>query len=147
MKKLFFTLALLGFIFTTQQATFAQTTKKNKDKKEQHSTPKTQHKVIKYETQEQRAEVLTNSLVKKLNLTEEQKSKVYEVNLQHVQKMDELRNQKAKIDQFRTLRTQRQVAIKGTLTDAQVVKYDKMTKDMEEQRAKGKKNLSSKSDE
>ena len=47
---------------------------------------------IQNKTPEERARYATNTMEKKLNLTADQKSKVYEINLERAKKMGELRS-------------------------------------------------------
>lgn len=85
-------------------------------------------------TPEERAKKQTEALVKELGLTDEQKEKVYDINLKYAQPNEEL----AKMDRekrreaFQKIQKEKDDAIKAVLTDEQKKKYDEYQKGMQE---------------
>lgn len=117
MKKLLFTAALLTGLIT---AGFAQ----QGPQKEQKSP-------------EERARRMTEALEKKLNLTADQKSKVYEINLDRAKKMEAMRRENEKkmaekMEKRRDLTEESDKKLEKVLTADQLKSYREMQSNMHE---------------
>lgn len=81
-----------------------------------------------------RADMQTEMMVEKLNLTEDQKGKVMEVNLNTALKMDDVFKQTDKMAKFKGLRTvsaEKDKALKGILSKEQFKIYQDMKSEMQ----------------
>ncbi len=81
-------------------------------------------------TVEERAQKRTDQMTKNLELTEDQAKKVYEINLEHAKKMEELRKQK-KAQNDKT-----KAELDKVLTDEQKKKAEELKKERDEKRKK-----------
>ncbi|MDX2301950.1 MAG: DUF4890 domain-containing protein [Microscillaceae bacterium] len=85
-------------------------------------------------TPEERAEIITGKMEEKLGLSADQKTQIYQINLESAQKTDELRsqvkNQEIGREEFmaemKTLEQDRDAKIEALLTEAQKPKYEEM---------------------
>jgi periplasmic protein CpxP/Spy len=80
-------------------------------------------------TPEERAQYATNTMEKNLSLTADQKSKIYEINLERAKKMDELNSankaeRKAKFKKQKKLIEDSDQQLKGVLTTEQQKSYE-----------------------
>jgi periplasmic protein CpxP/Spy len=114
MKKFILTVSVCLMLSTIS---FAQKDSTNK----QHRTP------------EQRAQQMTQGYTKRLSLTEDQKSKIYNIYLEHLKKMEAVKATMEEID----------TQINSILTDEQKKQWEEIKKQrqakMEERKAKGPK--------
>ncbi|MGB4774406.1 MAG: hypothetical protein WBP45_04485 [Daejeonella sp.] len=106
MKKLMITTALLCGLLTVGYT---------QDLKEKHK-----------KNPEERAQLMTASLEKKLNLTSDQKSKIYEINLDRAKKMDDLNEtyRKEKIEKRKKLMEGHDKKLNKVLTSDQQKSYE-----------------------
>ncbi len=80
-------------------------------------------------TPEERAQYATNAMEKNLNLTADQKSKVYEINLERAKKMDELKStakagRKERLKAQKKLMEDNDAQMKGVLAPEQQKPYE-----------------------
>jgi Spy/CpxP family protein refolding chaperone len=90
-------------------------------------------------TPEQRAEHLTNWMNKKLTLTKDQKSKIFEVNLKYAKMNQETRtsdadNKKAMHQELKTSEAERESEFKAILTPDQFQGYQTAKQELKEKR-------------
>jgi Spy/CpxP family protein refolding chaperone len=95
----------------------------------------------------ERAEMQTELIAEKLELTYDQKTKVYDINLSSALKMDKLKeieDRTQKFKQFRTIQLEKDEQLKKVLTKEQFKKYKKfkaeIRKRIMEKRKEKKKN-------
>ncbi|MBI1770293.1 MAG: hypothetical protein HYR67_18135 [Bacteroidetes bacterium] len=123
MKKLFFS-CLLALLVT---GSFAQTSQTN----------------AKGRTPEQRADHLTNWMNKKLTLTADQKSKIYDVNLKYAKMNQEVRttdadNRKTMHQELKGNEQEREAEFKAILTPEQFQLYQTAKQELVEKRMERK---------
>lgn len=86
-------------------------------------------------TPEERAKRQTENLAEKLELTKEQKEKVYDIYLKSAQSMSAQRGENTDREkmreQFQKSQKERDEAIKAILTEDQQKKYDELQKEMQ----------------
>jgi pyruvate/2-oxoglutarate dehydrogenase complex dihydrolipoamide acyltransferase (E2) component len=82
---------------------------------------------------EERAQKITDRMTKNLDLSDDQAKDVYKINLEHVKKMEELRNQK-KAQNEKT-----KAELDKVLTDEQKKKAEELRKKRQENRKNGHK--------
>jgi periplasmic protein CpxP/Spy len=124
MKKFILTVSVCLVLSTIS---FAQKDSTNK----QHRSP------------EQRAQQMTQGYTKRLSLTEDQKSKIYNIYLEHLKKMEAVKEQKVKGERgsMKAAMEEIDTQINSILTDEQRKQLEEIKKQrqakMEERKAKG----------
>ena len=96
-------------------------------------------------TPEERAQIFSDKLSKKLSLTDEQHAKVYDIILSHCQQADQIRatetDKETRKSHIKNLRQSTDLQIQSVLTDEQKVKYEELKKMMIEKRKQKKRKL------
>lgn len=81
-------------------------------------------------TPEERATLITDKMKTSLNLTDEQYSKVYELNLQRIKERQAFKEEKSKTDSdIKKKRSEYMTSLKGILTDEQYQTLKKIQKE------------------
>lgn len=84
-------------------------------------------------TAKERAEKQTKLMKEKLELTKEQEGKVYQINLETAEKLDEvmkLANRMEKVNAFRVAQLEKNEALEEVLTKEQYQKYEDLQDEM-----------------
>jgi periplasmic protein CpxP/Spy len=126
-----FSMLLLSFVWT------ATVNAQNKDKQKNPSSEKKQAL-----TPEQRAQKQTDKLQSKLGLTEEQKLKVYDLNLNRIKQNQALREknkgnseQKGSKEEFQKIRTDFDTQLNAILTADQQTKWAQLKEEHKDKRS------------
>ena len=129
MKKLMITAVLLGSLIT---AGYSQV-KPEKPRKEGAKSERPEGEKRQIRTAEQRAQMSTDALDKKLGLTADQKAKVYAVNLERAQQMEkslktEREYRAGQMDKNKSVREASDKKLSKILTEEQRKFYENMKK-------------------
>lgn len=83
------------------------------------------HEQMEKKTPEEKAKIRTERMKKELGLTAEQEAKVYELNLSHAKKMDELHEErKALMEKMKAEKDGMKTSLEGVLTEEQMKKVE-----------------------
>lgn len=95
-------------------------------------------------TAEQRADLMTKRLDKQLSLSAEQRTKLYDIQLAHAKKMDELKAEKGAAKERKTAKEEEKAQIDALLTPEQKSKLDAFRAEAKERAGKMRKGLRNK---
>ena len=134
MKNLLIVLMTFAAICFTQD-TFAQSAKQAKqDAIHKTAKVKASESEREFITPEARAQKYTSQLTEKLSLSKEQTSKIYDINLNAANQLDELRADRVENRNFKraikTVQKDRDTKIKTVLNTNQIAQYQQMKADM-----------------
>lgn len=126
----------LKSIHEARKTSYSQVLTEEQQKKLAESRPMVNDRAShrKNMTPEQRSKMMTDKMSTDLSLTEDQRTKVYDVNLAHAKKADEIRSNTSlseddKKAQLKSLREGEKAELKGILTKEQLARLKEMRKE------------------